>query len=66
MLWKLQKTTLIPSQIIGYLLTLFIGTSIILITAQLYLDVTPLLYQQSEVFKSNTAVISKNISIFKI
>jgi len=65
MLWKLQKTTLIPSQIIGYLLTLFIGTSIILITAQLYLDVTPLLYQQSEVFKSNAAIISKNVSIFK-
>tara|TARA_B110000196_G_scaffold285286_1_gene268300 strand:- start:124 stop:1320 length:1197 start_codon:yes stop_codon:yes gene_type:complete len=65
MLWRLQKKTLIPAQIIGYSLTLCIGMSVILITIQLFLDVKPLLYQQSEVFKSKTAVISKNVSIFK-
>jgi len=65
MLWKLQKTTLIPSQIIGYILTLFIGVSIILLTSQLYSDLKPLLFQQSEVFKGNSAVISKQVSVFK-
>ena len=65
MLWKLQKTTLIPSQIIGYIITLFIGVSIILLTSQLYYDLKPLLFQQSEVFKGSTAVISKQVSVFK-
>ena len=65
MLWKLQRITLVPIQIIGYSLTLFIGTFIILTITQLFLDVKPLLYQQSNVFKGNSAVISKNISVFK-
>jgi len=65
MLWKLQKTTLIPSQIIGYIITLFIGASIILLTSQLYFDLKPLLFQQSNVFKGNSAVISKEVSVFK-
>ena len=65
MLWKLQKTTLIPSQIIGYALTLFIGISIILITTQLFYDLKPLLFNQSDVFKNSSAVISKNVSVFK-
>ena len=65
MLWKLQKTTLIPTQIIGYALTLFIGVSIILITIQLYSDLKPLLFGQSDVFKNNSAVVSKKVSVFK-
>ena len=65
MLWKLQKTTLIPIQIIGYALTLFIGISIILITTQLFYDLKPLLFNQSDVFKNSSAVISKNVSVFK-
>jgi len=65
MLWKLQRITLVPIQIIGYFLTLFIGTFIILTITQLFLDVKPLLYQQSSVFKGNSAVVSKNISVFK-
>ena len=65
MLWKLQKRTIIPAQIIGYSLTLFIGIVIILTTTQLFLDVEPLLYQESDIFKSNAAVISKSVSVFK-
>ena len=65
MLWKLQKKTLIPTQIVGYLFTLFIGTAIILTTIQLYLDVKPLLFHQSDVFKNNATIICKNISVFK-
>ncbi len=65
MLWKLQKKTLIPAQIVGYFFTLFIGIAIILTVIQLYFDVKPLLFQQSDVFKSNATIISKNISVFK-
>ena len=65
MLWKLLKKTLIPIQIAGYLFTLFVGISIILTTIQLYLDVKPLLFQQTDVFKNNATIISKNISLFK-
>jgi hypothetical protein len=65
MLLKLQKRTLIISQIIGYALTLLIGVTIILVTTQFYFDIKPLLFQQTNVFKSKSAIISKNISIFK-
>lgn len=65
MLLKLQKRTLAKSQIIGYALTLLIGSTIILVTIQLYFDIKPLLFQETNVFKSKSAVISKNISVFK-
>jgi len=65
MLLKLQKRTLIISQIIGYALTLLIGVTIILITTQFFFDIKPLLFKQTNVFKSKSAIISKNISIFK-
>lgn len=65
MLLKLQKRTLVLSQIIGYALTIFIGVTIILVTSQFYFDIKPLLSQQTDIFKSKSAVISKNISVFK-
>ena len=65
MLLRLQKRTIIISQIIGYALTLLIGATIILVTIQFYFDIKPLLSQQTNVFKSKSAVISKNISVFK-
>ncbi|MFY0629422.1 MAG: ABC transporter permease [Flavobacteriaceae bacterium] len=65
MLLKLQKRTLVPSQILGYTITLFIGIAIILTTLQLYLDARPLLYKDSNIFKSKSAVISKRISVLK-
>lgn len=65
MLLKLQKRTLVPSQIVGYTITLFIGIAIILTTIQLFLDAQPLLYNDSSIFKSKSAVISKTISVLK-
>jgi len=65
MLFKLQKRTLVVSQIIGYALTIFGGITIILVTTQFYFDIKPLLSQQTDMFKSKSAVISKNISVFK-
>ena len=65
MLYKLQKNTLVKSQVIGYALTLCIGVCILLTVCQLYFDVKPLLQHQTDVFASKYAVVSKNISIFK-
>ncbi len=65
MLHKLQKHTLVKSQIIGYALTLCIGASILLTICQIYCDVKPLLQKQTDVFSNKYAVVSKNISIFK-
>jgi len=65
MLAKLQRKTLVLSQIIGYASTIIIGVSILFITVQLYYDVQPILTQQSDVFSNNSAVISKKVSVFK-
>ena len=65
MLFKLQKKTLIISQIIGYAFTLLIGATIILVTSQFYFDIKPLLFQETDLFKTKAAVVSKNISVFK-
>lgn len=65
MLVKLQRKTLIISQIIGYALTLLIGATIIFLTIQFYYDIKPILLKQTNVFKTKTAVVSKSVSIFK-
>lgn len=65
MLLKLQKNTLVKFQVIGYFITFFFGVCIILLFFQLYIDTLPLMQQNSEVFKNNSAVISKEISVFK-
>ena len=65
MLFKLQKRTLVVSQIIGYALTIFVGVTIILVTSQFYFDIKPLMSEQTDIFKNKAAVISKNISVFK-
>ncbi|MDR2476049.1 MAG: ABC transporter permease [Bacteroidales bacterium] len=65
MLWKLQRKTLIPAQIIGYLLGMFLGMAIIACSVQLFFDVRPLLSQQSDIFNNQAAVVSKKISVFK-
>jgi hypothetical protein len=65
MLVKLQKKTLIKSQILAYSISLIVGVCVSFITIQLYLDSKPLLTQQSDVFKRKFAVVSKNISVFK-
>lgn len=65
MLTKLQRKTLIPSQIAGYGLTMLVGVAIALLTLQLYVDIKPLLTQQTDVFKAHTVTVSKNITLFK-
>lgn len=65
MLFKLQKRTLLISQLIGYAITLFVGIMIILLISQIYFDIKPILSNQTDIFKNNVAVISKNISLFK-
>lgn len=65
MLLKLQKKTLVKAQLLGYTLTLLIGVFIILSTIQLFIDTKPLLSQQTAIFNSKSAVISKEVSLFK-
>mgnify|MGYP001799941931 CR=1 FL=1 len=65
MLWKLLKKTLIPSQLIGYFLAVTLGSTIALFCIQLYIDVQPLLINETNLFKQDFAVVSKKISIFK-
>lgn len=65
MLFKLQRKTLIPAQIIGYVFTLLIGVAIVMLIFQLYSDIKPLLTQQTDVFKSQAVTVSKNVTIFK-
>ena len=62
---KLLKKTLIPSQIFGYTLTIFIGSTIVLLTSQIYFDIIPLISQETDVFKNDAAVVSKTVSAFK-
>lgn len=65
MLLKLQKITLLKAQLIGYIITLLIGVLIMLTTIQLFIDTKPLLEEQTDVFNNKTAVISKQVSVFK-
>lgn len=65
MLVKLQKKTLVKTQLLGYVFTLCIGTLIVLTTLQLYHDVKPLLTEQTDIFNDKSAVVSKQISVFK-
>jgi len=65
MLRKLQQKTLIKSQLLAYALALIVGTTLLMVIFQLYKDVKPILKEQTDVFSSKYAVISKNISAFK-
>jgi len=65
MLRKLQQKTLIKSQLLAYVLALIVGTTLLMVIFQLYKDVKPILKEQTDVFSSKYAVISKNISAFK-
>ena len=63
MIWKLQKKTLLPLQILGYAITLCIGITIALITLTIYTDLKPILESESDVFNKNAVVVNKNVSI---
>lgn len=65
MLHKLQRKTLIPAQIAGYIVTLLVGLAIVLLAIQAYSDLRPLLTQQTDVFKAHTVTVSKNVTMFK-
>ncbi len=65
MLYKLQRKTLIPSQIVGYALTLLVGMSVVMLAVQAFVDLKPLLTQQTDVFKAHTVTVSKNVTLFK-
>ncbi len=65
MLIKLQKKTLVKTQLFGYVLTLLIGMFIIVSTIQLFIDAKPILNEKTDVFNTKTAVISKQVSVFK-
>lgn len=61
MLRRLQRRTLIPTQIAGYAATLLVGAAIVLLACQLYADIKPLLTQQTDVFRSHAVTLSKNV-----
>ena len=65
MLHKLQRKTLVPTQMFGYTLTLFIGVTIILVSVQLFWDLKPMLFDGSAIFKSKSAVVSKLVNLFQ-
>jgi len=65
MLFRLQKKTLIPAQIVGYAITLLVGVVIVILAVQLYFDVRPLLTQQTDVFKAQTVTVSKKVNLAK-
>jgi hypothetical protein len=64
MLTRLQRKTIIPAQIIGYALTLFVGVSILLTAFQAFSDIKLLLTEQTDVFDPHAVTVSKNVSIF--
>ncbi len=65
LLEKLQKKTLIPTQLLAYVLALFVGTVLLFSLLQFYIDIKPILRTESSVFDETTAVINKHVSLFK-
>ena len=63
MLAKLQRKTIIPAQLIGYVLTLLIGATILLLAIQVFSDVRMLLTEQTDIFNKNAVAVSKNITV---
>jgi CBS domain-containing protein len=63
MLQKLQRRTMIPTQVVGYAVTLLIGVTIVLLSVQLYADLRPVLTQQTDVFRNHAVTLSKNVSL---
>lgn len=65
MLQKLQRKTLIPSQMAAYTLSLLVGATIALLSLQLYADLKPLLNSQTDVFRAHTVTVSKTVTAVK-
>lgn len=62
MLYKLQRKTLPKAQLLGYSFALTVALTLLGGIWQLYKDVKPLLEEQTDIFSSNYAVVSKPIS----
>lgn len=62
---RLQFKILPLKQILGYALVLAVGSIIILLAAQLYIDVKPYFTNESSVLGSRVLVASKQVSVFK-
>lgn len=65
MIQKLLRKTLMPIQLAGYSLALFVGATLLLLIVQFYYDVKPIIKQEAAVFDQTTAVINKEVSLFK-
>ncbi|MBR1766424.1 MAG: hypothetical protein IJ745_05230 [Bacteroidales bacterium] len=65
MLSKLQKKTLIPTQVAGYAATLLVGAAIVMLACQLYADIRPLLTQQTDIFRGHSVTLSKNVGVMQ-
>lgn len=59
----LRKSINVSTIIFGS--TLFFGLSVLLIVSQLYVDIKPLIKSDSDIFKKQTVVISKQVSALK-
>ena len=62
MLKHLQRKTLIPAQIAGYAATLLVGVTIVMLSVQLYVDIRPVLTQQTDVFRNHAVTLNKTVS----
>lgn len=58
---RLQRNTLIRTQLVGYALSLVVGTAIVLIGLQAFVDIRPALSNQTDVFGSHTVTLSKEL-----
>ena len=62
MLYKLQRKTHPKGQLLGYAFALMVAVVLLGGIWQLYRDVKPLLEEQTDIFSSNYAVVTKPIS----
>ena len=62
---KLQSRTLNKLQVAGYAVSLFVGTTLLLLAVQTHSDLRPALEEQTEVFDRQAVTVSKKITLFK-
>jgi hypothetical protein len=62
---RLQRGTLQIPQLVGFMLSLTLGSIILLLTLQLFVDINSLLEKETDVFAQDCVVINKNISVLR-
>ena len=65
MINRLQRGTLQIPQLVGFMLSLTLGSIILLLTLQLFVDINSLLEKETDVFAQDCVVINKNISVLR-